>query len=86
MADLTLTSMEPPSGGFDKTWTCRDGTPYRCNAAEGFCQVRPEHVSDLTNQGWTTATAAQVAADDPGANLSQDVGWAEDPAVITEEQ
>ncbi len=70
MSDLVLTAMIPPQ--YDVTYETRDGTPYRCAAETVTIDVLPQHVAELTAQGFTTATASQML---PGDDTSQDIGW-----------
>jgi hypothetical protein len=58
----TLTAMLAPSN--QVTYCTNDGTPYRADDS-AIAYVLPQHVAELTNLGWTSATISQVPAGDP---------------------
>jgi hypothetical protein len=62
MGDLVLVGMLAPGGDMQAIWTTRDDCPYRGEPPLGFVAVRPEHIGDLTAQGFTLATGSQTPA------------------------
>lgn len=70
MADLVLTAMLTPSN--QVTYNTLDGTPYRGDDSN-IAYVKPQHITELTARGFTSASASQIPA---GDNTLYDTGWA----------
>lgn len=75
MSDSTLTAMTPPASiTVGQTTNTIAGVPYRVDT-DGLVYVKTTDVAEMTALGFSTASTATVAVDDPGQPLVLDQGW-----------